>query len=71
MSVERKKYEEFVRRVGNSEPHFCGQCKRKTDHVIIQTTADGPGLLSGTRTYYTFSLKCRECGYTDPLFTTP
>lgn len=71
MSAEGKKYQEFLARVGNSEPHYCGQCKTKTNHLMVQTTASGPGALSGTRPYYTFSLRCRECGYSDPLFTTP
>jgi hypothetical protein len=65
MSAASKKYEELVNRVGNSEPHYCGQQKRQTAHILIQETENK--IFSPTL-HYIFKLKCKECGYTDQIF---
>ena len=62
MGAESDKYKELLKRVGNNEPHYCGRCKRKTDHTMIE---EKTGMMTVT---HTFKLKCKECGYAENIF---
>ena len=65
MSEAKKKYEEFVRRVGNSEPHFCGRQQCQTQHLLIQEKEEAKW---GEGAHYHFYLVCKECGLKAHIF---
>ena len=61
------KTDELRSRVGNSEQHFCGQQKKQTLHIWIEE--DRTEIRFLTHRYQAFLMKCRECGYTDEIYT--
>ena len=58
------KADELRRRVGNSETHYCGNCRKKTEHRWIEAAESG----IVWRTYY-FKLVCKECGKEDVIYS--
>ena len=59
------KADEFEVRVGNRENFYCGQQKKKTEHLWIRE-AD----LSMWSSTFTYILKCTECGHATEVYKT-